>query len=382
MIFDNFQRRARACSLAIATAAACAASAQTLLLDIDRELDPGMTTGRVTVGLVADAPLPGPALVVPGNSIYLRVPAGTSITGFSSPTPAGYNITGPITNPCVPAGFDYYLLIPTPSGRIIQAGQSVPAGQSIGLFSFDLPNPKCSADIELVDPATDPCVAGSQNAQPTATFLSRAQLAGAVGLLTTAGNDNASVPCDPNTPVPVELTRFTAVAVGETSALEWQTASELGNAGYEVQRNTLGSDWVTIGWVDGNGTKQSASDYAFVDEAPLNGVNYYRLRQVDFDGSEAYSGVASTRFDKRTAVAVYPNPSQGKFRVDFPQVLTGEVLFRVADVNGRLVHERKVVDPGFVSFDLELGHLPDGTYQLDVVSSLGEATERLVIINY
>ena len=377
MILQNFYRTVQACCLLLALASAGAVSAQNLLLNIDR------TPTRVVVNLLNDQALPGRTQVLASNSILLRVPTGTNITGFSSPAAAGFSISTPPAGSCTVPGLDYYILTPAPNGALIPDGTTLAANSSSELFSFDLPmSPICLGDISIADPATDPCVFGSANALPSAQFLSRIQLTGAVGVLTSSGNDRSQVPCDPNSPVPVELSHFKATAVEETSVLDWRTASEINNAGYEVQRNTLGSDWVTIGWVDGNGTKQSASDYAFVDESPLNGVNYYRLRQLDFDGSKSFSGIVSTRFAKTTDVEVYPNPSQGNFHVDLPEVPTGELLFRVADVNGRLIHQEKIVDPGFATYDLELDFLPSGTYQLDIVSSLGQATERIVILEY
>ena len=367
------------CTLALAMVTAVATSAQTLTLDLER------ANGRVTARLLSDQPLMGPAFVQVGNSVRLKVPTGTPINNFISPASAGFTLGNRNPDACSEAGVDAFLLTPVPSGQIIPTGVTLPADTPLELFSFDLPsNPICVGDIALADPNTDPCVPGSANAQPTATFFSRVQLVSlqAGGLLETSGLRTGMVPCDPNTPVPVELAYFTAAAVDETSVLAWRTATESGNAGFEVQRNTLGSDWEVIGWVDGQGTSREMRDYTFVDDSPANGINYYRLRQVDYDGTDAHSDLVSTSFVFETDIRVYPNPSQGNFQISLPDIPTGELSLRVADVSGRVVYERVIPDAAFTKYDLELQHLAAGSYQLKLVSSLGQATERLVIAGH
>lgn len=118
-------------------------------------------------------------------------------------------------------------------------------------------------------------------------------------------------------PLPVELAAFTAAPVGEAVRLAWATASEKNSARFEVERSTDGSGYVRIGSVAAAGTSSSARRYGFDDtqlpstlspQAPL----YYRLRQVDADGTFSYSPVRSVaRPAGSPALAVFPNPSRG-----------------------------------------------------------------------
>jgi choice-of-anchor B domain-containing protein len=93
--------------------------------------------------------------------------------------------------------------------------------------------------------------------------------------------------------LPVELTRFDARAEGNTALLEWETASEYNNTGFEIQHSINGTVWVNIGFVPARGDRSSPTTYSFRvgDLAP--GTHFFRLRQVDLDGSSHYSGVRS-----------------------------------------------------------------------------------------
>ena len=102
-----------------------------------------------------------------------------------------------------------------------------------------------------------------------------------------------------NSPLPVELTDFTAQWQGEDARLEWTTASELNNSHFEVQRSRDGDQWKVLDEVEGHGTTTQAQRYGYVDalarEAATEGRLFYRLEQFDFDGTSAYSPVVLLR---------------------------------------------------------------------------------------
>ncbi len=109
--------------------------------------------------------------------------------------------------------------------------------------------------------------------------------------------------------LPVKMVKFLASADAKSAKLYWETASELNNDKFEVERRTNGKDFVKIGEVKGNGTSQKLNTYSFKDFAPPNGVNYYRLKQVDFNGDVEYSDSRFVSFDfAETTFSVYPNP--------------------------------------------------------------------------
>ena len=105
-----------------------------------------------------------------------------------------------------------------------------------------------------------------------------------------------------NTVIPVELTSFKAKTANSTTILNWQTASERDNQGFIIERSTNGTTYNTISQVKGNGTTATVHDYTFTDNTPSVGINYYRLRQTDFNGQETLSPVVSVIFGKNSLV--------------------------------------------------------------------------------
>ncbi len=104
--------------------------------------------------------------------------------------------------------------------------------------------------------------------------------------------------------VPVELMGFTARPNQKTTQLEWQTASENNNKGFQIERQTSAhAPWEAIGFVAGNG---KGSKYEFIDNTPLS-INYYRLRQMDNDGAFKFSKVVSVSFKGEKSLTVYPS---------------------------------------------------------------------------
>lgn len=119
--------------------------------------------------------------------------------------------------------------------------------------------------------------------------------------------------------LPVELIQFTGEKTDMgTVLLEWTTASEFNNDYFDVQRSTDVINWETIGQVDGHGNSHQLISYSFTDKNPKTGNNYYRLKQVDFDGKTDYSLVINVRFDGdaslkdmpvvKNKLELYPNP--------------------------------------------------------------------------
>lgn len=114
--------------------------------------------------------------------------------------------------------------------------------------------------------------------------------------------------------VPVELTSFTANVVEGNVVLNWITATELNNTGFDVERCALSAErqaWETIGFVKGNGTSTEVHNYSFADQNPFVGKSYYRLKQIDFDGTYTYSNIAEVDFVLPVQFSLeqnYPNP--------------------------------------------------------------------------
>ena len=170
-----------------------------------------------------------------------------------------------------------------------------------------------------------------------------------------------------NAPLPVELVAFEAKrAASKLVSLTWRTASEKNNRGYYIERSANGREFTAIsGLIAGAGTTQTPQAYAYADQTAPASVLYYRLRQVDTDGTTAYSDIVAVQpapFETRNqTLAVWPNP-----------VLTGEQVHlngaaaaapvALYDVTGRAVASTTATADGTAT--LPTDHLPAGVYVL------------------
>lgn len=178
--------------------------------------------------------------------------------------------------------------------------------------------------------------------------------------------------------VPVELVRFTGYKDDAAVQLEWETATEVDNKGFEVQRSQNGVDYQVIGWVDGRGTTLETVQYQFRDEEPKTGVNYYRLKQIDFDEAFEYSPVISVEFAEALpgTISVYPNPSTGLVNYRLPiDESANDMEIRISDMTGRVV---LTVRQDFMpQGTIDLSALPAGMYTLDVITGQSQFTDLI-----
>ena len=164
-------------------------------------------------------------------------------------------------------------------------------------------------------------------------------------------------------PLPVELTAFAVEAQGQTARLSWSTASEKNSARFEVERSADGRSFGRIGEVAAQGNSTTAVAYSYLDReaAQVAGLVYYRLRQVDQDGTGTYSPVRTVAFKQLVpAFAVYPNPAQVTTTLDLTRVPAGTFHLTVVDGLGRTV--RQLEATGGTMRALDLGDLATGTY--------------------
>jgi hypothetical protein len=142
--------------------------------------------------------------------------------------------------------------------------------------------------------------------------------------------------------VPVNLTLFEAKAVENSAILRWQTASETDNDYFIIERSADGRLFESIGKVEGNGTTNRTSSYQYLDKDIANSGNvfYYRLQQVDKDGTVDYSSVVSVAFENNEAdftALVLPNPASKETFVLLQGVDNGKITVEVFDIHGKLL---------------------------------------------
>ncbi|GAA3975562.1 hypothetical protein GCM10022407_21390 [Hymenobacter antarcticus] len=190
------------------------------------------------------------------------------------------------------------------------------------------------------------------------------------------------------TPLPVELTAFTATAVKNVDTqLAWNTASEKNNDYFNVERSLNGTDFVKIGQVIGQGSKSAPTDYALTDTgigAKVSSTVYYRLQQVDTDGTATYSPVRTAAFVKALAsapaITLFPNPGKMTSTLDLTQLPTGTYQVSLLDATGRVVMNTTL--SAGLTHVLTLNSLANGTYTVLVRGQNGSEivnlTKRLI----
>jgi autotransporter-associated beta strand protein len=169
----------------------------------------------------------------------------------------------------------------------------------------------------------------------------------------TLGNTQAGV-----NPLPVTWLTFAGVAEERANTLMWSTASELNNDYFEVQRSRDGASFYAIGQVQGQGTTNVQSDYAFSDDEAPSGTVYYRLQQFDFDGASDFSEtVAITR---KGNAGIYPNPFNESLNIAWEGGGDNDrAVFAIWDATGRKVAQYAVTPP---LYTIDTGNLPHGSY--------------------
>lgn len=139
--------------------------------------------------------------------------------------------------------------------------------------------------------------------------------------------------------VPVELTSFTAVTKDDDILLNWSTASETNNMGFEIERRSVKSNsgWQKLGFVNGKGTTTEKTSYSFVDKNPVVGKSYYRLKQIDFDGTSKIYNSVEVDFENVREYSLaqnYPNPFNPVTEINFSLANSGYVTIKIYNILG------------------------------------------------
>ena len=143
-----------------------------------------------------------------------------------------------------------------------------------------------------------------------------------------------------NTILPIDLLEFTGQRNQDHISLHWTTAVEINNDFMAIERSTDGVQFSEIGKMSGAGTTSEPQYYAFTDRQPVTGTNYYRLRQVDFDGATTYHSVIAVEFTNRedpVIISLYPTVVDQTVRLRSSHELNHPLPFRVHNLSGQLV---------------------------------------------
>jgi len=172
--------------------------------------------------------------------------------------------------------------------------------------------------------------------------------------------------------LPVEMLNFDGKPVDKRVDLDWATATESNSSHFIVERSVDGVNFEAIGRVDAAGMSMDRTDYKFSDMAPKDGLNYYRLQQVDNDASSTSSRTVNVLFQNTASLFVFPNPATETLQASLGRAIEGTVRWRILDMSGRLVGEGSLTNSeGTTLFTVPVGNLEAGSYALEVLEGKG-----------
>ena len=189
--------------------------------------------------------------------------------------------------------------------------------------------------------------------------------------------------------LPIELVDFTAQQEGDDVLLNWETASELDNDYFEIERSTDGHHFETIGEMAGHGTSFISHNYSFSDKNIFEKINgdivYYRLRQIDFDGQFEYSKIVAVNLTNKNHSFFVENIFQNKsglLEISINMGLSDNYhpdLF-LYNLSGKLIlYKHLILEKGKNDLQLSVGHLPEGIYLVNIKSAEKQFTERVFL---
>jgi hypothetical protein len=180
-------------------------------------------------------------------------------------------------------------------------------------------------------------------------------------------------------PLPVELISFDSKCNNESVILQWKTASEKNNANFIIERSFNAEDWTAIGDIAGAGNSNTIQSYQLEDHEPNSTFNYYRLKQIDYDGHYTYSNIISAEcmFGNSNNINLYPNPANRIVTIAVNNSLIGSEYTISNDMG-------QTITSGIIDNDLthiNIQELKTGVYILVIKTINGEIYNKKLVVN-
>ncbi len=192
-------------------------------------------------------------------------------------------------------------------------------------------------------------------------------------------------------PLPVELNNFTSTPDNDKVILNWNTATEINNYGFEVERSTNLSSWIDLGFVKGNGNSNSPKQYSFIDDNPVGGTDFdYRLKQLDNDGHFQYSGIMKVKLIPKNfnLFQNYPNPFNPSTTIKYKIKGQVNVVLKIYDILGNeietLVNKEQLEGIYELKFDSQNtpdhSQLANGIYLYHLQAGSYSETKKMILL--
>lgn len=172
---------------------------------------------------------------------------------------------------------------------------------------------------------------------------------------------------EPVSPLPIELLTFQASPEADKVLLEWATAAEVNNDFFTIERSSDGELWQELLFHQGSGNTSSRTEYEMVDDQPLQGISYYRLKQTDFDGSFEYFPMVAVEMPSMgdsQELILFPNPVKTILNVQ--SIPVRAEWLQILSVSGEMVLSERLTEDSSIRGDVSI--LQAGWYSLRVIS--------------
>ena len=180
--------------------------------------------------------------------------------------------------------------------------------------------------------------------------------------------------------LPIQLSSFSAKNNGTANQLIFRTESESNNSHFLIERSANGKDFSAIGRVEGHGTTQTVHNYEFLDKTPLQGTNYYRLKQMDFDGRFEYSKILSVYFGQKNLDVSIFSATNDFIKLNIFSQNEDDATISIIDINGRVVSVQNVfLNAKDNQIDLN-SSLQNGMYIVKINTNSGEQASKVLNI--
>lgn len=196
-------------------------------------------------------------------------------------------------------------------------------------------------------------------------------------VITYSGGDGNDMAMIFDSFLPVELIEFSARAMESDVKLSWVTATETNNDYFTIERSRDGRSFENLGIVFGKGNSTVINEYSFMDNNPLNGMNYYRLKQTDFDGQFSYSEIETVEFGSYNAIKVYPTIVADVVTIETGSDLETDLTIIIRDLTGK-EYSSFVIPTKSNRKDISLGDLRAGHYFITIYNNETIETHKFI----
>lgn len=186
-----------------------------------------------------------------------------------------------------------------------------------------------------------------------------------------------------NQALPIELLQFKGQLKGSAILLLWSTVSEKDAKEFSIERSNNAQDFSTLDFVIAEGNSSSINKYEWIDDRPFQGVNYYRLKMIDFGDKYEYSPIVSINWmEKNQSVGqFYPNPSfTHETYLDYVAIQKGDLNISIYDLTGKIIlQQKKSVKKGYNNLTFDFSSLREGGYLVKINTSQNRFFRKIII---